>query len=152
LLATATVGGAMDHLFLPVTPTNKVVLELRGNGKSDLDLFADDHDNEGPKKRSLVREIGDTDKETGAFTPAWKGVATVKVQAAGRGALPRNDYPLTVACLAKVRGPIPLARSLPGKSADSLRVHFEASKAPVRMELRGDGDTVLELSAAGPDG
>jgi len=150
-----------DWFFLPVEKSNRVHLELRGNGTTDLDLFAMDVDASNPKDQVKLAKTGLTDRENGDFTPNWSGMAQVRVKnlflqgqgGPGQIVTPRNTYVLKIACPKAVQGPFCCARSLAAQATDRLKISFEANNnADARIEVRGDGDTELQLKVEGPDG
>lgn len=157
---TTNLPNAFDWFYLPVRSGGSVGLELRGNGRTDLDLYAIDFDAKDQKDRLLVKETGLADQESGRLTPGWSGMMQVGVQNLFRqsdpqkGAMltPRNTYTLHVSCATPVRGPCCIARPLPANSTDTIKVHYEPGSASARLELRGDGDTELQLIVQGPDG
>jgi hypothetical protein len=156
---TVSLAGSVDRFYVPVRLNNALELKLQGNGKTDLDLFAFDFDSD-KKNRALLAEEGLTDKERGQITPGWSGVAEVAVKNlflksdANRDLTftPRNTYTLAIACPEGVRGPVCVARALPAKATDSVQVFFETGKAKARVQVRGDGDTELELAILDPAG
>jgi S1-C subfamily serine protease len=155
--ATAFLAGEPDRFYLPVRRGRGVSMALKGNGKTDLDLFARDFDEPNPKKQFLVAQTGLSDQESGQFTPRWSGAVEIIVQnlghqgTANKAFTPRNVFTLDVSCGDGVRGPITVARPLAPRITDTARVYFEAGSARARVQVRGDGDTDLELSVLGPN-
>jgi len=145
-----------NNFFLPVEAGNKVDLYLKGNGKTDLDLFTLDFD----ASKVTVSETGLTDREKGNFTPEWSGMAQVKVRnlfmqgqgKKGQIQTPRNTYTLRISCQKPVQGPFCCAGFLAAQATDTLKISFDKSQANARIEVRGDGDTQLHLKVEDPSG
>ncbi len=150
----------VDWFFFPVQKNNKVALDLRGNGKTDLDLYAVDFDAEKAKQVKIA-ETGLTDQENGVLTPDWSGMAQVQVKnlflqgqnVPSQTMTQRNTYALKIACPRPVQGPFCVTRSLAAQATDTLKLFFNANEyADARIEVRGDGDTELQLKIIDPNG
>jgi hypothetical protein len=154
------VPGGEDKFFVPVRMKNAVQMKLRGNGKTDLDLYAMDFDEPDHKKQALVAKTSLTDQEDGSFIPGWTGVARVVVKNLFLANDPNRDFALTaknsytleVTCPEGVPGPLCINRPLAAGSTDTLRIYYEAGRANARIQLRGDGDTELVLIVSDPNG
>jgi hypothetical protein len=151
----------VNHFFLPVEKGNQVELDLKGNGKTDLDLFALDFDAGRMEDCMKLARTGLTDQENGSFQPNWTGLAQVKVQnlflqgqgQPGQTVTPANAYTLKIACPKAVQGPFCCAGFLQAQMTDTLKIAFNANtSAEVRIEVRGDGDTDLHLKVEDPSG
>ena len=153
---TGTINVPMvgDDFFIPVAFKNQVDLDLRGNGATDLDLFAydfDAYDNNGKQMiEPLVQQFGLTDQEKDSFSPKYTGVCHVRVLNLSDRA--KNTYTLSIVCKNPVQGPITASRHLVALGTDSYKVHFNEAASKVRIRIRGDGDTVLELMITDPKG
>jgi hypothetical protein len=152
---TTNVPG-QDVVFLPVAIGKQVSLDLKGSGVSDLDLAAIDFDAPKKEDRTLVNQVGTTDQEKGSFSPKFTGMCQVIIpnlrDASGAALTKKNTYNFSAVYAAPVQGPITIVRNLTAASADTIRVEFQASPGKVRVAIRGDGDTDLDLFIADPAG
>ncbi len=156
----------MDEFYLPVTKGAAVGLTLKGNGTTDLDLYADDLDGPGEGKkgtRALVNETGDTDEEEGSFQAAWSGFVRVKVGnvgAKGKGkGKAVNAFTLTVSPFGlrdpggdRVSAPITIIRRVAAKGDDAYEFAYQADAGKARVSVRGDGDSELTVTVEDPTG
>jgi S1-C subfamily serine protease len=159
---TINVPMAGDEFFFPVSLNNQVDLDLRGNGATDLDLFAydfDAHDNKGkPIIETLVKQIGLTDQEKDSFSPKYTGVCHVMVlnlrdpKNKDFRLTAKNTYSLAIVCKNPVQGALTASRHLVAMGTDGYKVQFNDGASKVRIRIRGDGDTVLELMITDPKG
>ncbi len=148
-----------DRFFIPVRKGNQLQLALRGQGKSDLDLWGKDFD--APAREQLLfNKTGLTDNEDAEVSPHWTGTALVQVRNLPLPndpvkdiTMPRkNTYTLALTCNEAVRGPVTIARALPARGTDQVQLYFDRSEHQAFVRLRGDGDTPLELVVLAPDG
>lgn len=157
---TTSLTSGRDRFFFPVVQGKKVSLNLKGNGASDLDLWAlnfDAVDKSGKHiTETLVKETGDFDQEKGSFSPKGNFVCQVEVVNVGDknnfSLSKKNTYSLDFDNQDALVGPIMISRNIAASSSDSLRVQFQASQARSRIFLRGDGDTDLDLFVVDPNG
>jgi S1-C subfamily serine protease len=157
-----------DEFYFPVTKGAPVLLDLKGDGTTDLDLYADDVDGPGRDTRTfgktkrkfgklLVEESGDTDQERKGFTAGWSGYARVAVQAVG-GKKGANTYTLTVDRFGlrnegdRLAVPLTLVRRIAASGADAYQFQYQKDGGRARVSVRGDGDTELAVAVEDPDG
>ena len=145
-----------------------VSLDLKGDGTTDLDLYADDVDGPardtrtfGKTKKSfgkvLVEENGDFDQERKGFTAGWSGYARAGVLNVGnkKGT---NAYTLTVDRFGlrnegdRLAVPLTLIRRVAANGADAYQFQYTKDGGKARVSIRGDGDTDLEVAVMSPDG
>lgn len=144
-----------DFFCLPVTRGNPVKLSIKGQGTSDLDILALDVDSIDPntkKRRLLINANGLTDKEVGATNPNWDGTLLTSVRTIRGKQAKLNRFEYQAQWNQPVKGPIAITRALPANSSDRLKVNFNPSPNKVRVSLRGDGDTDLDLIIYDPQG
>lgn len=158
-----------DEFYFPVTKGAPVSLDLKGDGTTDLDLYADDVDGPtretrpfGKTKKSfgklLVAESGDTDQERKSFTAGWSGYARAQVQNIGGGKKGLNTYTLAVDRFGlrnegdRLAVPLTLIRRIGANGADAYQFQYLKDGGKARVSVRGDGDTDLAVAVEGPDG
>lgn len=157
-----------DFFCLPVQSKQSVSVSLKGNGATDLDLWAFDFDRfqvgkDGkaarnqrgePMSKILVSQTGKSDQETDSFTPNHTCVVELEVRNIGtpNTLTARNVYTLEVNNQTSISGPINVSRAICANSTDTLRIPFQPGAGKVRISLRGDGDTDLNLFVTDPDG
>lgn len=151
-----------DEFYLPVTKGVNFAFDLRGAGKSDLDLIVEDIDQpsgEG-KKKALFVGNGDTDQEGGAFSPGFSGYVRVKVinigtkakaKAANLFTLSATGFGTADATGTKVSAPLTAVRRIAAKGDDAYEFTYAAG-GKARIGLRGDGDTELTVTVEDPAG
>lgn len=157
-----------DEFYFPVTKGAPVSLDLKGDGTTDLDLYADDVDGPAQDTRKfgktkktfgklLVEESGDTDQERKGFTAGWSGYARVAVQNVG-GKKGTNTYTLAVDRFGlrnegdRLAVPLTLIRRIAANGADAYQFQYQRDGGKARVSVRGDGDTELALAVTDPDG
>jgi len=157
-----------DEFYFPVTKGAAVTLDLKGDGSTDLDLYADDVDGPGQDTRKfgkknrtfgklLVEENGDSDQERKGFSAGWSGYARAQVQSVG-GKKGTNTYTLAVDRFGlrnegdRLAVPLTLIRRIAAKGADAYQFQYTKDGGKARVSVRGDGDTELALTVENPDG
>ncbi|HYH67992.1 MAG TPA: trypsin-like peptidase domain-containing protein [Urbifossiella sp.] len=157
-----------DEFYFPVTKGAPVSLDLKGDGTTDLDLYADDVDGPardtrtfGKSKKSfgkvLVEENGDSDQERKGFAAGWSGYARAAVLNVGnkKGT---NEYTLTVDRFGlrnegdRLAIPLTVIRRIAASGADAYQFQYTKDGGKARVSIRGDGDTDLEVAVVSPDG
>lgn len=157
-----------DEFYFPVTKGAPVTLDLKGDGTTDLDLYADDVDGPGRDTRKfgrttktfgklLVEESGDSDQERKGFTAGWSGYARAAVQNIGnkKGT---NTYALAVDRFGlrnegdRLAVPLTMIRRIAAGGADAYQFQYSKDGGKARVSVRGDGDTDLTVAVEGPDG
>jgi S1-C subfamily serine protease len=155
-----------DEFYVPVTKGANVAVDLKGEKKTDLDLFA--YDVDGPDNgkagktddpRRVIAGTGLSDQEKGAFQAGWSGYARVEVSNLGKDNAFANTYTLSITPVrldagnkAPLAAPITAIRRIAAKGEDSYEFTYQANAGKARVGLRGDGDTVLNLTVEDPTG
>ncbi|MFO0864693.1 MAG: serine protease [Gemmataceae bacterium] len=148
-----------DSFYLPVKRGQQLTCQLKGAGKSDLDLFVKDLEgrqkaNFGQREfldfKNLDLKTGATDQEQSAIVTGHTGQALVQVQNVDFKA--GNEYVLAVRWSDRPVAPFAYFRRLAANGTDEAKFEYQANKGKARITVRGDGDTDLAVEILDPQG
>jgi V8-like Glu-specific endopeptidase len=148
-----------DNFYLPVKRGQQLNCELKGAGKSDLDLFVKDVEGRQKVKfgerdfvdfKNLDMKTGATDQEQSAIVTQHTGQVLVQVQNVDYKA--RNEYTLAVRWSERPVSPFAYFRRLAAKGTDEAKFAYQTGKGKARITVRGDGDTDLTVEIMDPQG
>ncbi|MBX9677919.1 MAG: serine protease [Gemmataceae bacterium] len=148
-----------DSFYLPVKRGQQLNCQIKGAGKSDLDLFVKDLEGRQKVKfgqrdfvdfQNLDMKTGATDQEQSAIVTEYTGQALVQVQNVDFKA--KNEYTLTVRWSERPMSPFAYFRRLAANGTDEAKFAYETGKGKARVTIRGDGDTDLTVEVVDPQG
>jgi hypothetical protein len=155
----------MDNFYLPVHKGETIKVQMHGDGKTFLDLYAKDIDTY-PERRDFLGNPIQDDKllrllertrskgtEKGQFAPTWDGICLVQVLNHGDRAKKnfRNDYTLKIHRKNKVPGVFTAIRQLSPGGTDFYEIPYQAGKGKARVSIRGDHDMKFDLTVLDPN-